>query len=1063
MRSAPARTVRAAAGWRLADVYLACAALFVAELAIVAVLERRQFAGLFEAWSGVQQLSAIALAVCAPIAAVWSVAIELGARARASTPRTGLALLAAAAAGTVAWSVSAGRHLEGAARPAFVAVVALAAALAAWMLGPRAAGLLAAPPGAAPRIAGIATAAIVLLEIVNATVLPRLYPGFHMGVGALALGAAAFAGAAGGASPGTSPRARLARATAALALFALGSALTPRVARILAPADNVRFVFATHAPLGAGLVRVAAALVPPPPLAEDDSEPAPAPSRGAVDLSGRDIVLITVDALRADHVGSYGYARPVTPNLDRLAAAGVVFDAAYTATPHTSYAVASLLTGKYFRPLALQGLGDDSETLALLLRRYGYRTAAFYPPAVFFIDGARFGELRDRRLDFEYAKVEFAPAALRAEQVRGYLESAPRDKRLFLWVHMFEPHEPYEAHDEHAFGDRDVDRYDSEIAAADAGLGAVVDLVRARDPRAVVIATADHGEEFLDHGGRYHGTTVYEEQVRVPLVVSAPGVTAPRHVSAPVQLVDIMPTLLSALDVPRPARIRGTDLSAWLTPAASPADPRGLAFCETDEQTLLARGSLRLVCLRRVGACALYDVARDPGQLSDIAAAHPTEVGELRALLRAIDASHGRLELRGLRAEGKGWPDAIRRGLAGDGDAAADVAGLLEDADVQIRRKAAELLFELRRPEAAPPLRVVLVRDEDAEVRRWAALALTRLGDGAPLVRDLVADPDPRWRRLAALALAEAGDDRGEDVLIAWWREAFPSPRDHAAPPAKPVPFERAREISAALAKIKSKAAVLPLVDALGDLRLRPHVAKALADIGDDVARPPLAAQLAVERSQTSRVALAEALVRLGAGPELVAPLRRFLGTPDPLPGGLGLAAKAAIVEHIGGPRSRDIDRLRRFARAGVAVGYIVPKSEAMRPGLRVLCRARAEGDAPGEIRFGAPTAALRKPSRSDNDSLVPKDAPVVDPARSVTLTVPGGRGTTEPFATLPAELLTRPGDYADFVVYATQNVSVELCAVVPLTEEIPPPPPEPWRPEEAPDGGSSGALTPQP
>ena len=91
---------------------------------------------------------------------------------------------------------------------------------------------------------------------------------------------------------------------------------------------------------------------------------------------------------------------------------------------------------------------------------------------------------------------------------------------LFLWVHFFEPHEPYVVHPDHLFtGGRsaDEDAYDGEIATADDGIGRIVRLLRARRPGAVVIVTADHGEEFGDHGGRYHGTTVYEEQVRVPL------------------------------------------------------------------------------------------------------------------------------------------------------------------------------------------------------------------------------------------------------------------------------------------------------------------------------------------------------------------------------------------------------------------------------------------------------------------------------------------------------------------------------------------------------------------
>src|SRR5262249_3093917 len=199
---------------------------------------------------------------------------------------------------------------------------------------------------------------------------------------------------------------------------------------------------------------------------------------------------------------------------------------------------------------------------------------------------------------------------------------------------------------------------------------------------------------------------------------------------------------------------------------------------------------------------------------------------------------------------------------------------------------------------------------------------------------------EPMFRHLAALALAEAGDDRGEDVLIAWLREAFPA--DPAAGEVKkapqPIPFERAREIVDALAKLKSKAALIPLMDALDDVRLRPFVARALAAIGEDAARPALAVRLGTERYQTARVAMVEALVKLGAGPELRAPLVRLLGMPDPLPDGLAYAMKADLLELVGGPRQKELDRLRRFAKSGVKVGMVVPKG-GNGSGVRVLCR----------------------------------------------------------------------------------------------------------------------------
>ena len=1066
-------------GARIAEAYLALAALAYLEVYTVGFLSLRQFVGTFELGQASQGLVPVALVAAAPVAVAAGAVVELLLRAGRPTARSAVALLAAAFAGAVGWGVAGGRHFEGGLRIPFALVLALAGGAAAFALAPRLARLLASVRGPGPSAVFLlgTLGAIALAGFANVTVLPRLYPAFHLGLSALALLLGAAAGLALGAfdaprRPGVLLTGPLIRAAAAAVVFAVGAARAPAAARHLARLDNVRLIYLERAPVLSHVVLLAARLSPPAPI-EDAPLPEPAVAGHSVDLVGRDILLVTVDALRADHVGAYGYTRPTTPSIDRLAAGGVVFDAAYSPTPHTSYAVTSIMTGKYMRPLVLQGLGEDSETWASYLRRYGYRTAAFYPPAVFFIDAERFGSFRDRGLDFEYRRVEFAPAAARAGAVKAYLDRQSAGQRLFLWVHLFEPHEPYEAHPEHPFGDRDVDRYDSEIAAADDGIGAVVATVRAARPGAVVIVTADHGEEFSEHGGRYHGTTVYEEQVRVPLVVNAPDLLPPHHVSAPVQLIDLLPTVLEGLRVPRPARVRGTDLGPVLAdkPAPEPAAPSpgprlpGFAFAETDAQTLLARGPLRLVCARKVGACALYDVEHDPGETVDVSASKPAELTALRAELRAVEASHGRYERQGLRNEGKGWPEALRRGLSGDGDAATDVAALLDDADVTIRRKAAEVLFELGRGDASAELRLALVRDEDDEVRRWCALALTRLGEGAPRVRELLQDKDLRWRRLSALALAEGGDDRGLDTLLAWWREAYPQKPEPTpenpfprTPAPIPIPFERAREIAAALGKVHAKSAVFPLLSALDDVRLRPYLAKALAAIGDEAARPALADRLKGERYLVARVAITEALVKLGAGPELRGPLVRFLGTPDPLPDGLRFALQAKVLDLIGGPRESDRERLRRFATSGVAVGMVVPKlGRKEREGeapvvegpvpLRVLCRARSLDRHAGEVRVGL--RAGPPPAKLDRASLVPSKAPEIDPARMSTLAVPAVENAVEVFATLPSTVAVKPGEYGDFVVYATQNVEVTACAVVPLADELPPPPPEPWTPVE--------------
>jgi arylsulfatase A-like enzyme len=1061
----------------------------------VGFLSLKQFVGPFELGQASQGMMPVALVAAAPAAFAAGAIVELVRRAgpdgAASGPkpraagggaegklaRVASAGIAAIFAGVVGYGVAGGRHFEGGLRVPFAVVLAVVGGAAAFAIAPRIARRLVPPRGLAQAALFVLAVlgARVVIDVVNVRVLPRLYPAFHLGLAAIALLLSGAAGLALGALDGPRGKRKLLngtviRVTLAAVLFALGTARAPAAAKRLARLDNARLIYLERSPLLAHVVELASVLHAPPPI-EDAPLAEPVAAGHAVDFTGRDILLISVDALRADHVGAYGYARKTTPNLDALAKDGVVFEAAYSPTPHTSYAVTSLMTGKYMRPLVLQGLGEDSETFAAHLRRYGYRTAAFYPPAVFFIDAERFGGFRDRALDFEYRRIEFAPALDRARAVKAYLDKQAGDRRVFLWVHLFEPHEPYEAHPEHPFGDRDVDRYDSEIAAADEGIGALVAQVRAARPSTLVIVTADHGEEFSEHGGRYHGTTVYEEQVRVPLVVNAPGLLPAHRVSAPVQLVDLLPTVLEGLRVPRPARVRGADLGPWLVgqtppaPASSPGSKLpGFAFSETDTQTLLARGNLRLVCARKVGACALYDVERDPGQTTDVSASKPSELAAMRAELRAVEASHGRYERQGLHREGKGWPEALRRGIAGDGDAATDVASLLDDADVVIRRKAAETLFELGRADASAQIRLALVRDEDEEVRRWTALALTRLGEGAPKVRDLLQDPDVRWRRLAALALAEAGDDRGVDTLVSWWREAWPSKPEPTPnnpypkmPTPVPIPFERAREIAAALGKIRAKSAVVPLIASLDDVRLRPYVAQALARIGDEAARPALADRLKGERYQVARLAMAEALVKLGAGPELRAPLVRFLGTPDPLPEGLRIAAEGKVLDLVGGPRERDRDRLRRFATSGVAVGLIVPKLgkkeiEGMEPPegvvpLRVICRAKSADRRAGEVRVGMRLGP--PPTKLDRESIVPSTAPEIDPRRMSVLAVPAVDHPVEVFATLPSTVTVKPGELGDFVVYATQNVELAACAVVPLSEELPPPPPEPWTPVE--------------
>src|SRR6185312_15246814 len=135
-------------------------------------------------------------------------------------------------------------------------------------------------------------------------------------------------------------------------------------------------------------------------------------------------------------------------------------------------------------------------------------------------------------------------------------------------------------------------------------------------PHALVILAADHGEEFGEHGGRYHGTTLYEEQVHVPLAFATlDGVGLhPHHVTAPVGLVDVAPTILSLIGILPSAKMRGRDLGPWLLPSPPPAEAHGPVFAEIDRQKMIVAGEHKLVCDLSTDSCKAFDLAADPAE-----------------------------------------------------------------------------------------------------------------------------------------------------------------------------------------------------------------------------------------------------------------------------------------------------------------------------------------------------------------------------------------------------------------------------------------------------------------
>ncbi|WP_156865097.1 sulfatase-like hydrolase/transferase [Pajaroellobacter abortibovis] len=852
--------------------------LLMAETLLVLFLASPYFIGIWEMEGVVLYafpLAALISLPFVPIAVAWAREVQ---RAPSSLKtRLLLGITSSLVGGSIAYGVSSGRHfahLE--LRLLFVITIGgISGGMGGWLLpflterflgswGFRWAGFfLAAASWSADR-----------------WMLPRLYPSFHHGLLLCTLASVGLVDALRGRPYPKAQESTLQRKCS----FSLGIIVwmgflllwSPHALRRLTSYDHLRFILAEQAPI---LGRVAIlisredrSLLQDIPVSDEGSQGG---GSRVLDWQGQNIVLITVDALRADHLSSYGYERSTTPSLDALALQGARFEHAYCATPHTSYSIASLMTSKYMRPLIEMGLGTDSETWAGYLRLYGYRTAAFYPPAVFFVDEERFTWLRDRGLDFEYRKVEFASAELRLQQVDDYLKMAEPDHPLFLWVHLFEPHEPYIMHPKHLFGDqlnpRPVDAYDSEIAVSDELIGKMVDRIRADRPNTVFLITADHGEEFGEHGGRYHGSTVYEEQVRVPLLLIGPGIE-PQTVFSVVQVIDLLPTVLSALGAPKPARIRGRDISSLLYSSTQNVPERqelGFAFVETEGTALLAQGTARLICHWNVSTCSLYHLERDPNELKDVSSSYPDEFHQLSQRMRFTRRSHGHYEqLPHFLAS-----DAVRLSLQGDKQELEMILHLLKKGDLEQRKRAAEVLFKMHESSVRDKIQTIFEQEPNEEVRQWEALILVRMGSSSSLMaRELINHPQLEWRRRAALAFGEQGDPRGKQELIKWWEEVKTK-----------LDTKEAEELSKVFAVLHLKMAVPLLIRALEEVRWRPFIAEALGEIKDQQAAQPLLEIFSKEEYTRARLSEAKALIQLGMSKKMFPPLASFAGLDDPM------------------------------------------------------------------------------------------------------------------------------------------------------------------------------------
>ena len=394
------------------------------------------------------------------------------------------------------------------------------------------------------------------------------------------------------------------------------------------------------------------------------------------------LLVITVDTLRADHVSWAGYERPTTPHLDALPAwrFATTYAHAHWTTPSTASLLTSLHPSSHRTTDYADVLPDGARTLTQILAESGYVTGYF--TANFAVSQptglTRGGDWVVSELDLPHRRL--MPSTLgrilatlsgdldRADRLNAhvlpFLESV-RDRRFFLYVHYKDPHQPYEPpapYDEMFDPDHEgrrildpalrsqwpitprerqnmVARYDGEIRFVDEQIGRLLEELERLNLRTntIVVVTSDHGEEFEEHGGWLHGQTVYDETVRVPLLIYyAPLTRESAEVGGVVmRQVDVVPTLLDLMDLPPEAQFQGMSLLKLLRGDVRSHFGQERAIVTQGQRTGVAAwisGSRKLVRKTEGDAVTyeLYDLARDPGETRDLSALKPAEVNLLK-------------------------------------------------------------------------------------------------------------------------------------------------------------------------------------------------------------------------------------------------------------------------------------------------------------------------------------------------------------------------------------------------------------------------------------------------
>jgi len=369
------------------------------------------------------------------------------------------------------------------------------------------------------------------------------------------------------------------------------------------------------------------------------------------------LILITMDGLRADHLGSYGYAKDTTPNLDALAAKATVFERAYAQAPSTRYSIPSFLSSKYSSQVPRdptleipRPIRPEALMMAEILKEAGYNTGAALSYMVFdpswklnqgfdFYDNSMAAYYNGKgspgwNKDQEYVLVDVA---------KGFLDKH-KEEPFFLWAHFFEPHPPYVKRTEPKdFGNDDIGVYDSELAFGDARVGELLKHIAAHPAadRTVIAVSADHGRGLGEHGLATHGYDLFGENLHVPLFIHVPGLSA-RRIKHPVALLDILPTFVNLAGIKKKFEFEGHSLVPQMVEGVEPDKDRPIfsevqvGFQNSHVINAVTTRDYKLIYDVTYNTFQLYDLRVDPTEQKNISDQSPAELKRVKGLLYKV-------------------------------------------------------------------------------------------------------------------------------------------------------------------------------------------------------------------------------------------------------------------------------------------------------------------------------------------------------------------------------------------------------------------------------------------